>query len=120
MSSRPVDARRKSPKRHQPSCSAIVWAAASRALSSDGCWEPNAVKQYPHRRKTALEFADRIAVEGRIREDTKLTVHGVGDSASLGLFGDQFGEVLAEIVEHRGDESVLAAEMPMNQSVVDP
>ena len=36
-SSRPVDARRKSPNRHQPSCSAIVCAAASRAPSSLEC-----------------------------------------------------------------------------------
>ena len=36
-SSKPVDARRKSPNRHQPSCSAIVCAAASRAPSSVEC-----------------------------------------------------------------------------------
>ena len=81
---------------------------------------PNGVKQLPHRRKTALQFADRVAVEGRIREDSQLAVDRVGDSASIGMLGEEFGEVPAEIVEHGAHQPVLASEMSMDQSVVDP
>ena len=75
---------------------------------------PNSVKQHTHRRKSALEFADRIAVEGRVGQDPQLAVDRCGDSASFSFFGEEFGEVLAEMVEHRADQFVLAAEMPMD------
>jgi hypothetical protein len=34
--------------------------------------------------------------------------------------GKKFGEVLTEVVEHRTNEPILIAEVPVNQTVVDP
>ena len=73
-----------------------------------------------HGRESALQLTDRIAVKGRVGEHPQLTVDGVGDLVAVCLFGEEFGEVLTEMVEHGRHQSVLGAEVPVDQSVVDP
>ena len=53
-------------------------------------------------------------------EDPQLTVDCCADLASVvSTLGDKLREVLAEMIEHRAYEIVLASEMPMDQAVVD-
>ena len=47
-------------------------------------------------------------------------VDGVGDLLAVRLFGEKFGKVLAEMVEHGRHQGVLVAEVSVDQAVVDP
>lgn len=52
-------------------------------------------------------------------EDPQLPVDRCPDLGSISAVGKKLRQVLAEMVEHRADETVLASEVPMNQAVID-
>ena len=79
----------------------------------------DAVQQHLHRRKAALQFCDRISVERSAGDHAQLTVDGPPDRTAIGVRREQTGQVLAEMIEHRRYESVLAAEVPVDQTMVD-
>ena len=72
---------------------------------------PHRVEQHAHGREAALQFTDGITVERRVGQHPQLTVDGVGDLRALRLGGEQVGEVPAEMVQHGGNQRVLAAEV---------